>query len=89
MRGRILAFAVMAGVAGVLSACGGSSKSYDISPIFPLSSDKCARYHGDQKGSGITESCMVSKDQCERAAADWQQSMQESGINEGIEFSCE
>lgn len=72
----------------VMAACGGGEKSYDIAPIFPLSSGKCAKYHGDQEGSGMTESCMVTKDECERATADWQETMQDSGVNDALEFSC-
>jgi hypothetical protein len=79
--------AVAAAVA--LSACGQGEKSYDISSIFPLTAGKCARYNGDEEGSGITATCMVSKDDCEQAAADWRESMQSSGVNDAIEFSCD
>jgi hypothetical protein len=72
-----------------LMACGDGGKSYDIAPIFPLSSEKCAEYGGDQSGSGLGESCMVTKGECERAAADWQEAMQSGGVNDAIEFSCD
>ena len=75
----------------VLTAAGCSSadqKNYDIAPIFPLSSGKCAKYHGDEKGSGITARCMVTKAECERAAADWKQAMQSGGVNDAILFTC-
>jgi hypothetical protein len=76
------------GVVLMLAACGGGGKTYDIGPLFPLSPDKCAKYDGDQSGSGMTESCMVTKGECERAVADWQEAMQSGGVNEAIEFSC-
>jgi hypothetical protein len=76
------------GIVLVLAACGGGGKSYDIGPIFPLSTGKCAKYGGDQNGSGVTESCMVTKDECERAAADWREAMRSGGVNDTIEFSC-
>lgn len=71
-----------------LSSCGGSDKTYDISPIFPLSSDKCARYDGDEKGTGIDATCMVTKEECEKAAADWRNAMSSSGVNDAINFRC-
>ena len=74
---------------GAVSGCGGgSAKAYDISPIFPLSSGKCARYGGHEEGSGVTATCMVTKGECEKAAADWKDAMQNGGVNEAIEFSC-
>ncbi len=74
---------------GAISGCGGgSAKAYDIAPIFPLSSGKCARYGGDEEGSGVTAKCMVTKAECEKAAADWKNAMQDGGVNEAIEFSC-
>lgn len=77
-----------ASMAAALTGCGGGGKTYDISPIFPLSPDKCARYHGDEKGSGITANCMVTKAECEKAAADWRNAMQNGGVNDAINFSC-
>lgn len=71
-----------------LAGCGSDSKSYDIAPIFPLSTDKCATYGGEQKGSGLSSSCMVTKEECERAASDWRNAMRESGVNDAIQFSC-
>lgn len=87
-RKSIVTVLLVMGVVLVLAACGGGGKSYDIAPIFPLSAGKCAKYNGDQSGSSVTESCMVTKDECERAVADWQEAMQSSGVNEAIEFSC-
>ncbi len=79
-----------ASVVIALGGCGGSGgKTYDIAPIFPLSSDKCATYGGDEEGSGLTASCMVTKDECERAAADWKSAMETSGVNDAINFSCD
>ncbi|MBL7487283.1 hypothetical protein I6A60_00110 [Frankia sp. AgB1.9] len=76
-----------------VSACsgvsGGSGKNYDISPIFPLSAGKCAKYHGDEKGSGFTATCMVTKDECEKAAADWRQAMQHGYVTDAIQFRCD
>ena len=89
MTTRILAFFAAASMAVALTGCGGAdAKTYDISPIFPLSSDKCARYGGDQKGSGFTATCMVTKAECEKAAADWRKAMESSGVNDAIEFRC-
>lgn len=69
-----------------LSGCGGSAKDYDIGPIFPLTSGKCAKYHGDEKGSGIMASCMVTKSECEKAVADWRAAM--VNVSDAIEFRC-
>ena len=86
---RIIGLFAAACVAAVLAACGGANaKTYDIAPIFPLSQDKCAKYGGEQKGSGITASCLVTKAECERAAADWRDAMASSGVTDAIEFSC-
>jgi hypothetical protein len=86
---RIAAFFVTASIAVAATGCGsGEAKAYDISPIFPLSSGKCAHYGGEEKGSGITATCMVTKGECEKAAADWKAAMESGGVNEAIEFSC-
>lgn len=82
-----IALAVTAG-AIALAGCGGASKTYDIAPIFPLSSDKCARYGGDQEGSGPAATCKVTKDECEKAATDWREAMDNRGINDAIDFRC-
>lgn len=88
--GRTAAMAVAAIVAIAASACSGSAdKNYDISPIFPLSSDKCAEYNGDGSGEGFSSTCMVTKSECERAAEDWRQAMSEGGVNDAILFSCD
>lgn len=86
---RILAGFAVGGVAAALTACGGDAKTYDIAPIFPLSSDKCARYGGEQEGTGFAAKCMVTKAECERAAADWREAMESSGVNDAILFRCE
>jgi hypothetical protein len=81
--------AVLAASVGVVAGgCGSASKAYDIGPIFPLSTDKCAKYHGNEKGTGVIASCMVTKDECEKATADWQASMTSSGVNDAIRFTC-
>ena len=87
MRIRLTALFAAASMVVVLAACA-EDKSYDIGPIFPLSSDKCAEYGGDEEGSGPTASCMVTKDQCEKAAADWRNAMESRGIRDAIQFSC-
>lgn len=80
---------VAAIVASCLAGCGGGkARTYDISPIFPLSPDKCAKYDGVQSGTGLAAKCMVTKAECEKAAADWRAAMQQSGVNDAIEFSC-
>lgn len=89
MMTRILAFLLAASMGVALTACGGGGKTYDIGPIFPLDPGKCAKYHGEEEGSGVTESCMVSKGECQRAAADWEEAMQSGAVTEAIEFSCE
>lgn len=89
MKTRIFAFFMAAIVVVALAACGASGKTYDISPIFPLDSGKCAKYNGDEEGSGITATCMVSKGECEKAAADWEEAMQSGAVTEAIEFSCD
>ena len=84
------AFFAAAIVAVAMTGCGGGGKTYDISPIFPASDPaaKCAKYHGDLHGSGISATCMVAKADCENAAADWRQAMQNGGVNDAIEFRC-
>ncbi len=88
MKTRIFAFFVAVSTAIALAACGSGGKAYDISPIFPLSPGKCAKYNGDEQGTGIGATCMVTKDECERAAADWNTAMQSGAVNDAIEFSC-
>jgi hypothetical protein len=87
---RVLAVAVSAAALLAASGCaGGSARDYDISPIFPLSSGKCAKYDGVQQGSGFTATCMVTKAECERAAADWRAAMTAGYVDDAIEFSCD
>lgn len=88
MKIQFLAFFAVIGMAGALTACGGGGKTYDIAPIFPLDPDKCAKYDGEQQGSGVSESCLVTKDECERAAGDWANAMQSGGVSDAIEFRC-
>jgi hypothetical protein len=85
----VAVFAVSVAVAG-LAACGNGSdgKTYDIAPIFPLSSGKCAQYDGTSEGSGLTSHCWVTKSECEQAAADWKTAMQNSYVSDPIEFTC-
>lgn len=72
-----------------LTGCGdGAQKTYDFSPIFALCSGKCAACDGDQKGSGITATRVVTKSECEKAAADWRNAMQDGGVPDTVEFSC-
>jgi hypothetical protein len=71
----------------MLTACGNKDdKVYDIAPIFPLSSEKCAKYDGNIEGTGITAHCWVSKAECERAAADWNSATR--NLPDAIKFSC-
>lgn len=89
MANRQLIVGVGAGIVLALTGCGsGDAKTFDIAPIFPASSDKCARYGGEERGSGLQSSCMVTKSECEKAAADWRNAMSSSGVNDAIEFSC-
>lgn len=89
MVNRLLALLAAASVAMVLSDCGGAeAKTDDISPIFPLTAGKCAKYGGDEQGSGPTATCMVTRSDCEKAAADWRKAMREGGVNDAIEFRC-
>ncbi len=84
--------AVIVATAGLaIAGCGtsGGSKAYDISPIFPLSANKCSKYNGTASGTGIMAHCYVSKSECEKATADWKQSMQQGGVNDAIVFSCD
>lgn len=74
-------------VALAVSACGAADdKTYDISPVFPLSANKCEKYDGRVEGSGISARCWVTKSECERAASDWRQAMQ--NVPDAVEFSC-
>jgi hypothetical protein len=87
---RLVAFFATATTVLALSACGQSdSKTYDISPVFPLSSDKCARYDGKTEGAGITAHCWVTKAKCEQAVEDWRQAMGQGGVTDAVQFSCD
>lgn len=86
---RVVAFFAVTATVVALSACGqGSSKNYDISPIFPLSSDKCAKYGGTSDGEGFNAHCWVTKSECQQAAQDWRQAMQQGGVTDAIQFEC-
>lgn len=86
---RIAAVALAVGLAATVSGCGSSNaRNYDISPIFPLSAGKCAKYGGVQKGTGPDATCMVTQDECKQAAADWRQVMRQSYVSDAIQFSC-
>jgi hypothetical protein len=70
-----------------ISACGThGDKTYDISPLFPLSANKCVKYDGTVEGTGIAARCWVTKSQCNKAASDWRQAMR--NVPNAIEFSC-
>lgn len=74
----------------VLFGCSTSGEArYDISPIFPLSTDTCAKYHGEESGEGFGATCLVTKSECERAVADWRQAMSAGGVDDAILFSCD
>lgn len=86
---RICGFLATVVLVVVVAACGGgSNKSYDIGE-FTFSAEKCAEYGGTYDEESITESCMVTRDECERAAGEWNASMQEGGVNDAIDFSCD
>lgn len=90
MRRRQLAsWAVAAVLAVAISAgcSGGDEKKYDISPIFPLTADKCAQYNGEESGEGVGSTCMVSKKDCERAVEDWRKAM--SRVDDAMQFTCD
>ena len=62
MRARAVTYAMVLAIALAFCACGTSdAKTYDISPIFPLSTNKCATYEGTVQGSGLTAHCWVTK----------------------------
>jgi hypothetical protein len=89
MKIKLVALFAVASIAAAVTGCGTSdAKTYDISPIFPLSSGKCTHYGGNQSGAGIGATCMVTKAECEQAAADWRGAMQSGGVNDAIQFSC-
>ena len=71
---------------GALAACGTESKAYDIAPIFPLTSGKCAKYDGKAEGSGFSSHCWVTKAKCQQAAADWQAATR--SVPGAIRFTC-
>ncbi len=81
-------FVVAAAITG-LGCSSADAKEYDISPIFPLSADKCAKYNGEESGEGLGATCMVTKADCERAVADWEAAMREGGVNDAMQFSCD
>jgi hypothetical protein len=80
---RVTAFLVAAAATIAISGCS-NGKQYDISPIFPLSADTCAKYNGDEPGDG---SCLVTESDCERAAEDWR--LATRNVSGAIQFSCD
>lgn len=81
---------VAAVLAVAITACGGGSgKSYDIGEMGFMDAAQCAEYGGTYDEESITESCMVSKGECERAAGNWNTEMREGGVTEAIDFGCE
>ncbi len=82
-----LAMAIV-GVTLIAPGCSDNDKSYDISPVFPLSQDKCQKYNGVQSGTFPNATCMVSKGDCERAASDWNAVMSTRGIRDAVRFTC-
>lgn len=86
VRGAVLVLAITATIA--IGGCSsGDERQFDISPIFPLSADKCASYNGEESGEGFSATCMVTKSDCERAAADWREAMR--GVPDAILFTCD
>ncbi|MDR0593402.1 MAG: hypothetical protein LBG60_09170 [Bifidobacteriaceae bacterium] len=85
LRRSFAAAAVSVVMASALVGCG-EDKKYDIGPIFPLTADKCEKYNGEKEGEGLTESCWVGKEDCERAAADWAEAME--NVPDAIVFTC-
>ncbi|MDR0284696.1 MAG: hypothetical protein LBI33_07375 [Propionibacteriaceae bacterium] len=84
---RTITLAVGVVLALGLVGCGSSSaKQYDIGPLFPATADKCEKYHGKPEGTGLTASCWVGLEDCQRAAADWNKAMK--GIPDAITFRC-
>ena len=84
-----LGLVLAGGMALGLTACAHKdSRAYDIGPVFPLSSGKCAKYDGQADGSGFGAHCWVTKANCERAASDWRNAMTQSGVTDAIEFRC-
>ncbi|TQS43440.1 hypothetical protein [Cryptosporangium phraense] len=81
-----MAATILAGLAlASLTACGTQDdRKYDISPIFPLSPNKCEKYDGKSDGPG--GACWVTKSECEKAASDWRKAMQDSP--DAIRFTC-
>lgn len=87
---RITIWLAATSLAIAIAGCGGSGgKVYDISPIFPLSADTCERYNGEESGEGFGATCMVTKDDCERAVSDWNQTMSDRGVQDAMRFSCD
>jgi hypothetical protein len=84
----IACFAVATAVLAVSSCGQTNSKTYDISPIFPLTANKCAKYGGKTEGTGFNAHCWVTKAECQQAAQDWMQAMQQGGVTNAIEFKC-
>ena len=86
---RVISFLAVSAAVMALAAGGQSdTTSSDISPIFPLSADKCAKYDGNAEGSGFSAPCWVTPAKCEQATPDWQQAMREGGVSDAIQFSC-
>jgi hypothetical protein len=81
---------VAVSLAVFVAACGGGSgKGYNIGEMGFMDAAKCAEYGGTYNAESILEACMVTKEECERAAGEWNAEMREGGVNDGIDFSCE
>jgi hypothetical protein len=86
----LTAYLVVAAAALSISGCSRTSEQkYDISPIFPLSSNTCVKYHGRTEGEGLGARCWVTLADCKKAAADWQQAMKRGGVGDAILFRCD
>ena len=80
----LVAVTLMSAVCGCSSS---DSKTYDISPIFPLTANKCAKYDGKSEGSGFAAKCLVTRDKCEQAVQDWRNATR--SVGDAIQFRCD
>jgi hypothetical protein len=84
----IVGIAVLSANLGTIGCDSVASRDYDIGPIFPASKGKCDKYNGTAEAHGsVFESCMVTKEECERAAADWRKAMSRN-VPDAIQFRC-
>jgi hypothetical protein len=80
---------VAAFVAILASGCAGTGggKDYDIGPLISLRTHRCTEDYDGDLTKKFPATCMVSKENCEKATADWHEEMK--NLDDALEFRCD